>query len=142
MTRTKLAVDMWKKSTMGNNRFNHMLVLVYRRLVPSPFNHVPSLSFLSMSCNMWPAGPCPGRSSLVPRPRRALTRREKGLVTIEQYLGCAESAVLLIGKLIRLQFSDIPRDIYCNATCVCNHCKGVYQEYSKVTTISLQGLKK
>ena len=23
VTRTKLAVDMWKKSTMGNNRFNH-----------------------------------------------------------------------------------------------------------------------
>ena len=36
-------------------------------------------------------------------------------MTIEQYLGCAESAVLLLG---RLHFSDIPRDIYCNATCV------------------------
>ena len=57
--------------------------------------------------------------SLVPIvscPDPALTRREKGLVTIERYLGCAESAVLLLGKPIRLQFSDIPRDIYCNAT--------------------------
>ena len=34
VTRTKLAVDMWKKSTMGNNRFKHMLVVVYRSLVP------------------------------------------------------------------------------------------------------------
>ena len=25
MTRTKLAVDMWEKSTVGNDRFNHML---------------------------------------------------------------------------------------------------------------------
>ena len=39
-------------------------------------------------------------------------------MTIERYLGCAESAVLLLGKPIRLQFSDISRDIYCNATCV------------------------
>ena len=63
---------------------------------------------------------------LVSCPDPALTRREKGLVTIERYLGCAESAVLLLGKPIRLQFSNIPRDIYCNATCVrtrSNHCK-------------------
>ena len=62
--------------------------------------------------------------SLVPRPRPH--KEEKGLVTIERYLGCAESAVLLLGKPIRLQFSYIPRDIYCNATCVrtrSNHCK-------------------
>ena len=39
-------------------------------------------------------------------------------MTIERYLGCAESAVLLLGKPIRLQFSDISRVIYCNATCV------------------------
>ena len=37
VTRTKLAVDMWKKSTMGNNRFHHMLVVVYHSLVPSLF---------------------------------------------------------------------------------------------------------
>ena len=34
-------IDMLKKSTMGNNRFNHMLVVVYPSLVPSLFNHVP-----------------------------------------------------------------------------------------------------
>ena len=45
-------------------------------------------------------------------PALTITRREKGLVTIE--VGCAESAVLLLGKPIRLQFSIIPRDIYCN----------------------------
>ena len=48
--------------------------------------------------------------SLVPRPALTSTKREKGLVTIERYLGCAESAILLLG--------NIPRDIYCNATCV------------------------
>ena len=56
--------------------------------------------------------------AVVSCPEPALTRREKGLVTIERYLGCAESAVLLLGKPIRLQFSDISRVIYCNATCV------------------------
>ena len=40
---TYIAVDMWKKSTIGNNRFNHMLVVVYHSLVPS-------LSFLSCTC--------------------------------------------------------------------------------------------
>ena len=44
--------------------------------------------------------------SLVPRPRPH--KEGKGS-------GCAESAVLLS---IGLQFSDIPRDIYCNATCI------------------------
>ena len=42
------------------------------------------------------------------RSRRALSRtqtrpskKEKGLVTVEPFLGCAESAVLVFGKLIR-----------------------------------------
>ena len=40
VTRTKLAVDMWR---MGNNRCNHMLVVVYLSLylVPSLFHRVP-----------------------------------------------------------------------------------------------------
>ena len=62
------------------------------------------------------------RCSLVPRPRP----HKEGKGSGDYWVGCAESAVLLLGKPIRLQFSDILRDIYCNATCIrtrANHCK-------------------
>ena len=42
------------------------------------------------------------------------------------------SAVLLLGKPIRLQFSDILRDIYCNAMCVRTSCS---TKISKLTVI-------
>ena len=54
-------------------------------------------------------------------------------MTIERYLGCAESAVLLLGKPIRLQFSDIPRDIYCNATCYYQIYRITANDYTKDT---------
>ena len=50
--------------------------------------------------------------NLVSCPDPALTRREKGLVTIERYLGCAESAVLL---------SIIPPVCYVHKSCSLCH---------------------
>ena len=44
----------------------------------------------------------------MPRPR---PRGGKGLVTIERFLGCAESAVLYLGKPIKLQHLDCTCDL-------------------------------
>ena len=49
------------------------------------------------------------RGSLVPRPRPP--KEEKGLVTVEQFLGCADSAVLVLGKPIRSLYVTVARDL-------------------------------